>query len=129
MFYLFYWKFDFLFSNIIFYFTRQDLHAQKKAKFQSFCATDWHWARNLCKPVNDEELLWKCFIINVYQGSKYTSGLMPTTLLTLYKEKKFFIKNFFGKCDQICSFLRNTSHLLKESIKKNFLFCAMSVSL
>ena len=101
----------------------------KKARFQSFCEPDWHRARNLWKSVNDEELLWKCFIINDYQGSKCISGLMPSTLLTLYKENKFSIKNFFGKCDQICSFLRNTSHLLKESIKKNFLFCAMSVSI
>ena len=30
------------------------------------------------------------------------------------QKMKFFIKNFFSKCDQICSFLRVWSHLLKN---------------
>ena len=38
---------------------------------------------------------------------------------------KFSFKNFFGKCDQICSFLRTWSHLLKKSLMENFIFCAM----
>ena len=38
---------------------------------------------------------------------------------------KFFIKDFFTKCDQICSLLRICSHLLKKSLKENFLFCAV----
>ena len=32
---------------------------------------------------------------------------------------------FFGKCDQIRSFLRIWSHLLKESLLENFIFCAV----
>ena len=35
---------------------------------------------------------------------------------------KFFIKDFFSKFDQICSFLRIESHLLDKSFMKNFLF-------
>ena len=35
---------------------------------------------------------------------------------------KFSIKNFFSKCDQILSFLRSWSHLLKKSLMKNFIF-------
>ena len=38
---------------------------------------------------------------------------------------KFFIKDFFSKCDQICSFLRICSHLLKKSLIENFIFCAV----
>ena len=38
---------------------------------------------------------------------------------------KFSINNFFSKCDKICSFLRICSHLLKKSLKENFIFCAM----
>ena len=34
-----------------------------------------------------------------------------------YSQKmKFFIKDFFSKCDQICSFLYIWSHLLKKSM-------------
>ena len=37
----------------------------------------------------------------------------------------FFIKGFFSKCDQICSFLRIWSHLLKKFLMENFIFCAV----
>ena len=36
------------------------------------------------------------------------------------------LKYYFSKCDQIRSFLRIWSHLLKKSLMKNFIFCAMS---
>ena len=40
---------------------------------------------------------------------------------------KFFINDFFSKCDQIRSFLRIWSHLLKKSLMENFIFCAVTV--
>ena len=39
---------------------------------------------------------------------------------------KFSIKNFFSKCDQVSSFLRIWSHLLKETLMENSIFCAVS---
>ena len=41
------------------------------------------------------------------------------------QKKKFSIKYFFSKCDQIRSFLRIWSHLLKKSLMENFIFCAL----
>ena len=38
---------------------------------------------------------------------------------------KFSIKDFFSECDQICSYLRIWSHLLKKSLTKNFIFGAV----
>ena len=38
--------------------------------------------------------------------------------------KKFSIKDFFSKCDQICSKQQIWSHLLKKSLTENFIFCA-----
>ena len=38
------------------------------------------------------------------------------------QKMKIFIKDFFSKCDQIRSFLRIWSHLLKKSLMKNFTF-------
>ena len=38
---------------------------------------------------------------------------------------KFSIRDFFSKCDQIRSFLRIWSHLLKKSLMENFTFCAV----
>ena len=38
---------------------------------------------------------------------------------------KFSINDFFSKCDQIHSFLRIWSHLLKKSLMENFIFCAV----
>ena len=43
------------------------------------------------------------------------------------QKMKFSIKDFFSKCDQIRSFLRIWSHLLKKSIMENFIFCAVLV--
>ena len=40
---------------------------------------------------------------------------------------KFSIKDFFSKCDEIRSFLRICSHLLKKSVMENFIFCAVLV--
>ena len=40
------------------------------------------------------------------------------------QKMKFYIKDFFSKCDQIRRFLRIWSHLLKKSLIENFIFCA-----
>ena len=42
---------------------------------------------------------------------------------------KFSIKDFFSKCDQICSSLWISSRLLKKSLMENFIFCAVYISL
>ena len=41
---------------------------------------------------------------------------------------KFFIKDFFSKCDQIQRFLRSWSHLPKKSLLENFIFCVVITS-
>ena len=41
------------------------------------------------------------------------------------QKMKLSIKDFFSKCDQICSFLRIWSHLLKKSLMENFIFYAV----
>ena len=43
------------------------------------------------------------------------------------QKMKFSIKDFFSKCDQIRSFLRIWSPLLKKSLMENFIFCAVLV--
>ena len=44
------------------------------------------------------------------------------------QKMKFFIKDFLSKYDEIRSFLRIWSHLLKKSLMENFIFCAVVVS-
>ena len=41
------------------------------------------------------------------------------------QKMKFSFKDFFSKRDQIRSFLRIWSHLLKKSLIENFTFCAV----
>ena len=48
---------------------------------------------------------------------------MKEIKITLHKRMKFSIKDLFSKCDQIHRELRIWSHLLKKSLKKNFIFC------
>ena len=38
---------------------------------------------------------------------------------------KFFIKDFLSTCDQIRSFFRTRSHLLKKSLMESFIFYAV----
>ena len=38
---------------------------------------------------------------------------------------KFFVKDFFSKCDQIHSFIRIWLRLLKRLLKEKFNFCAV----
>ena len=47
----------------------------------------------------------------------------------LCTKNKFSIKDFFSKCDQIGSFLKIRSHLLKKSLMENFIFCAVHVTI
>ena len=46
-------------------------------------------------------------------------------LITAQK-MKFFIKDFFSKCDQNCRKLQIWSHLLKKYLMENFIFCAVN---
>ena len=52
------------------------------------------------------------------------NNLVNTEFYTAQK-LKFSIKDFSGKCDQIRSFLRIWSHLLKRSLMENFTFCTV----
>ena len=40
---------------------------------------------------------------------------------------KFSIKDIFSKCDQIRSFRRIWSYLLKKSLMESFIFCAVDL--
>ena len=53
--------------------------------------------------------------------------LYDSSWLTLHKEMKFSINDFFNKCDQIRSFLRIWSHLLKKSVMENFILYAVLI--
>ena len=44
----------------------------------------------------------------------------------LTAQKKFSTKDLFSKYDQIRSFLRIWSHLLKKPLKENFIFGAVT---
>ena len=50
-------------------------------------------------------------------------GKMMSIRNNTAQKVKFSIKDFFSKCDQIRSFLRIWSHLLKKSLMENFIFC------
>ena len=52
---------------------------------------------------------------------------IPCLLNVATQKMKVAIKDFFSKCDHICSFLRIWSHLLKKSFMENLIFCAVFV--
>ena len=48
-------------------------------------------------------------------------------MVSTAQKTKFFIKDFFSKCNQIRSFLRIWSNLLKKSLMEIFIFCAVII--
>ena len=56
-----------------------------------------------------ESLLWQIMFMHMSTAQKM----------------KFSINDFLSKCDQIRSFLRIWSHLLKKSLMENFIFCVV----
>ena len=53
------------------------------------------------------------------------SNMIDVFFNSTAQKMKFYIKDFLSKCDQIRSFLRIWSHLLKKSLMENFIFCAV----
>ena len=52
----------------------------------------------------------------------YSTVVMEYQIVNTAQKMKFSIKDFFHKCDQIRIFLWIWSHLLKKSLKENFIF-------
>ena len=76
-----------------------------------------------------ELMLWN-WIIKIYlwiflfllSKIKYNCGYESNTIA---QKMMFSTKNFFSKCDQICSFLRIWLHLLKKHLKKLHFLCTI----
>ena len=58
-------------------------------------------------------------------GSSYSPICICYNFVTLYtaQKNKFSTKDFFSKCDQIRSFLRIWSYLLKKFLMEKIVFC------
>ena len=56
------------------------------------------------------------------------AGIIQSLKANTAQKMKFFIKDFFSKCDQIRSLLRIWSHVLKKSLMENFIFCAVKMT-
>ena len=66
----------------------------------------------------------ECTLTNMRTIHPVTSLKENSSWAIFTAQKKFSIKYFFSKWDQIHSFLRIWSHLLKKSFMKSFTFCA-----
>ena len=66
------------------------------------------------------------FLLLTYLLNKLFIILRHMYLIVNTAQKmKFCIKVFFSKCDQIRNLLRIWSHILKKSLMKNIIFCAV----
>ena len=64
--------------------------------------------------------------VNYYPISGQSSHFIPPLKTHTEKEMKFFINDFFSKCDQILRKVWMWSHLLKKFLTENFIFCAVT---
>ena len=60
--------------------------------------------------------------------SSYIEETHPRKMSFHCSKMKFSIRDFFSKCDQIRRKQRIWSHLLKESLMENLIFCAVLVT-
>ena len=66
-----------------------------------------------------------CRIFWTVKPLSMTNFAWQSLAITTAQKMKFYITDFFSKCDQICRKLRIWSHLLKKSVMENFTFCAV----
>ena len=64
-------------------------------------------------------------IVNWKLAGVFLIDILELKVSSAAQKMKFCIKDFFSKCDQIRSFLRIWSHLLKKSLMENLIFCAV----
>ena len=78
------------------------------------------WFSILCF-CNSSNKLYSCFF------KRYSMWWLISLKTKKYHctKKKFFIKDFFGKCYKICRKLRIWSQLLQKSLMENFIFCTL----
>ena len=79
---------------------------------------------NLRPPVQKISSVWDVQIMFQY----FTSLANNSQISSNNTGRKFSMKDFFNKCDEIRKFLRIWSHLLKKSLIENFIFCAVHLS-
>ena len=72
------------------------------------------------------EHLWKSPSVKKWEFECVCLFHLAHFTLLVTQNMKFSIKDFFSKSDQIRSFLRIWSHLRKNSLMKNFIFCAVA---
>ena len=68
--------------------------------------------------------VWTYFKIKLLK-KMIVSMVLCRDYIPTAQEIKFFIKDLFSKCEQISSFLRIWSHLLKKILMEKLFFCSM----
>ena len=79
----------------------------------------------LCKIFNSTFFCRTPLVASSSYYKRFETFSKTRTLSATAQKMKFSIKDYFSKCDQIRSFLRIWSHLLKKSLMENFTFCAV----
>ena len=92
--------------------------AGQTSKMENFAKIDNGWKLLIIFPQSS--------ILDVWLGFEYASEVHSVFYWRCTAPKmKLSIKDFFSKCDQICSFLQIWSNLLKKSLMENFIFCVV----
>ena len=68
------------------------------------------------------------YMLHSYKLLENVLVMVLYSVLYTAQKMKFSIEEFFSKCDQIRSFLRIWSHLLKKSLMENFIFLCSDIS-
>ena len=103
---------------------KQSLLTEVKSEvwFEKRFLRNWNWYWSSSKSTEKRKRMENClFIISWHKVEKWNTKKLICTA----QKMRFSIKDLLSKCDQIRSFLRIWSRLLKRSLMENFIFCAV----
>ena len=84
------------------------------------------WAIAMCPfPTESSRRCCSSFLHRTYLIAENCQVLQNG--ISTAQKMRFSVKDFFSKCDQIRSFLRIWSDLLKKSLIENLIFCAVQL--
>ena len=101
---------------------------QNNSKYEHFLRSVLNEFKQIFETIPNNFYLWCTLLFKDFWDNNLDLFIpLIQWQINTAQKMKFSIKDFFSKYDQIGSFLWIWSHLLKKSLMKNLIFCAVYI--